>query len=143
MPLSNQAERNRTTVRRFIESVLNEGDLDAADELVDEGFLSHGWRGEDAGRRAVKDFAAWQRRESPDWLITIHDTVAEGDKVVVRATGRGTRQAADEIVSQGLVGQPVEIDWIAVYRLIGGRIAERWTVTSPARRAATGSRPGS
>jgi predicted SnoaL-like aldol condensation-catalyzing enzyme len=133
MASDSQASRNKEIVKRFIEEVLNGGDLGAADELVKHDFVSHGWRVEDRGPAAVKHFAGLQRREAPDWHITIHDLVAEGDRVTVRATGRGTRLVANEMVSAELVGREVAIDWIAIYRMADGQIAERWVVASGAR----------
>jgi predicted SnoaL-like aldol condensation-catalyzing enzyme len=131
--MGTESHRNKEIVRRFIEEVLNAGALATVDELFDQGFVSHGWRATDIGREAVKRFATSQRAEAPDWRITIHDVVGEGDRVAVRATGSGIRTVANEIVGEELVGRKVAIDWIAIYRVAEGRIAERWAVTSPAR----------
>jgi predicted ester cyclase len=103
------------------------------DELFDQDFVSHGWLASERGREAVKTFAARQRQEAPDWRITIHDVIAEDDRVVVRATGSGTRTVANDIVGEDLVGRKVALDWIAIYRIAEGRIAERWVITSTAR----------
>src|SRR5947209_17296476 len=113
-------DRNRTIVHRFIEEVLNAGNLDAAEQLIGDDFVSHGWRGSDRGREAVVSFARSQRAGAPDWHIQIHDTIASGDRVAVRATGGGTWLVANEMIAPDLVGRRLAIDWIAVYRLAGG-----------------------
>ncbi|MHB8612282.1 MAG: ester cyclase [Candidatus Dormibacteraceae bacterium] len=130
--MATESHRNKEIVARFIEEVLNAGALATVDELFGPDFVSHGWRATDTGRDAVKQFAAGQRVEAPDWRITIHEIVAEKDRVAVRATGSGIRTVANEMVGQELVGRKVAIDWIAIYRIAEGRIAERWVVTSPA-----------
>jgi predicted ester cyclase len=84
-------DANKTIVRRYIEEVLNQGIVDAADDLVASDFVPHRpGLGGSPGIQAVKEFAAEQRSAAPDWRITIEDMVAEGDRVVVRAFGRGT-----------------------------------------------------
>jgi predicted ester cyclase len=128
-----ESHRNKEIVRRFIDEVLNGGAVTTVDELFDPDFVSHGWRSTDTGREAVKRFAANQRADAPDWRITIHEVVGEGDRVAVRATGSGTSTVANEIVGEELVGRKVAIDWIAIDRVAERRIVERWVVTSPAR----------
>lgn len=116
---------NKQIVIRFIEEVLNNGHLELVDELVADNFIGHWIGAEQQGREAVRAFAANQRRDSPDWHIEIEDVVAEGDTVVVRATGRGT--PAGPLLSLQPPAGGVRLPWIAMYRLVQGKIAERWT----------------
>jgi predicted ester cyclase len=64
----------------------------------------------------------------PDETTTIDDILAEGDKVVVRATLRGTYQGSTlpmfaDIKPQG---QAVEWQFIHIFRIQDGKIAEHW-----------------
>ena len=60
----------------------------------------------------------------PDWSRTIEDMVAEGDRVVIRATGRGTPKG--EFVGISATGKEVALTWIAILRIASGKIAEVW-----------------
>ena len=50
--------------------------------------------------------------------------VAEGDKVVVRATGRGT--PTREFFGVPASNKQLVTPWIAIYRIAGGQIVEAW-----------------
>ena len=119
-------ETNKRVVRRFIEEVLNEGNVGVSNDLVAEDFIAHpAPTAGPAGLAGVKEFAAAQRAAAPDWHITIQDIFAEDDKVVVRAFGRGTPQRAYFGIAPS--EEPITIPWIALYRVAGGKISERWT----------------
>jgi predicted SnoaL-like aldol condensation-catalyzing enzyme len=122
-------ELNKRIVVRFIEELLNEGRLEVADELVAEDFKAHWW-GEQQGRESVRAFATRQRLESPDWHIEIDEVIAEGDLVVVRASSNGI-SALPIFGLQPPSGQ-VRLPWIAIYRVVEGRITERWTAADVA-----------
>jgi predicted ester cyclase len=119
-------ETNKRVVRRFIDEVLNAGNIEVSDDLVAEDFVAHpAPTGGLVGLAGVKEFAAAQRAAAPDWHITIQDIFAEGAKVVVRGFGRGTPQRAYFGIAPSK--EPITIPWIAMYRVAGGKIAERWT----------------
>jgi len=60
----------------------------------------------------------------PDLRIDVDELVAEGDKVSVRLTARGTHEG----VFQGIpaTGRRVAWEGISMIRLEGDRIVERW-----------------
>lgn len=60
----------------------------------------------------------------PDLQLTTEDMVAEGDKVAIRNTWRGTHQGA----FQGLppTGKHVAFTGTDIFRFVGGKIAEQW-----------------
>ena len=60
----------------------------------------------------------------PDLHRTIDDLVAEGDKVVVRQTIRGTHRG--EYLGVPPTGKPVTFTAVAIFRLADGRIVESW-----------------
>jgi predicted ester cyclase len=120
-----EMKANKALVRRYIEDANNGGDLALVDDLMAPDYV---WHGGPTTRDELKQFIAWQRASAPDWRIAIQDMVAEGDRVAVRATARGTR-------TEESVGIPfpepryMELTWIAIYRIEDGRIAEVWVVT--------------
>ena len=60
----------------------------------------------------------------PDIQGTIEDEIAEGDKVVVRASKRCTHQG--ELMGIPPTGRQVTTTMTAIYRLVNGKIAEIW-----------------
>ena len=64
------------------------------------------------------------RRGFPDIHVTIEDIIAEGDRVVVRNTWRGTHQV--EFNGMPATGRCVEISGIVIWRIVDGMVAERW-----------------
>lgn len=122
---SDSAEVNKALVRRYIDEANNGGDLSLVDTLMAPNYV---WHGGPSSCDELKRFIAWQRASAADWRITIQDLVAEGDRVAVRATARGTR-------TEESPGVPfphpryMELTWIAIYRFEATRIAEVWVAT--------------
>ena len=60
----------------------------------------------------------------PDLTMTVHDLIAEGDKVVARLTARGTHQGSFRGIAP--TGRVVEWTGIRIFRIAEGKIAEHW-----------------
>jgi len=60
----------------------------------------------------------------PDLQFTIEDILAEGDKVAVRYTGRGTHKG--EFWGVAPTGRQVTMRGISIIRIKEGRIVEEW-----------------
>ena len=85
------AEDNKAVVRRLIDEVYNEGNLDVVDELVAPDIFDHAAVPEHQhGIDGFKHVMEWVRDISPDVHYKIDDIIAEGDKVGVRMTVSGT-----------------------------------------------------
>ena len=70
---------NIATVGRFIEEVINQGRLEAADELVEEYFIElDPLPGQSQGREGLKEVIARMRAGFPDIHWVIDETVAAG-----------------------------------------------------------------
>jgi predicted ester cyclase len=65
-------------------------------------------------------------RAFPDFDETIDDIVAEGDKVVIRVTCRGTHKG--EFLGISPTGKKVAYTGIAIHRISEGKIIESWGV---------------
>jgi steroid delta-isomerase-like uncharacterized protein len=117
-------EENKTVVRRFIDEVFVRQDPAAVDELVAEDFTPHSWGSVPPGREALK--AAQQRVSAGlrDASMTIEDMIAEGDRVAVRLTSRGTH--AGEFMGMPPSGKSYEISETHVLRLRDGQVVEHW-----------------
>jgi predicted ester cyclase/uncharacterized protein YndB with AHSA1/START domain len=116
---------NKAVYRRWFEEVVSGGDLALADELLAPGYRLHfpGMPGplDGEGHKAlVEQF----RAAFPDWEETVEDVVAEGDRVVIRVTGRGTHEG--EFQGLAPTGRRVSATGIGIGRMASGRIAEAW-----------------
>ncbi len=85
------AEENKAVFKRYIEEVWNQSNLEVVDEIFDR-YISHQPDGPTLERdpEDVKRFVGEFRTAFPDLRIHIEDQIAEGDKVVIRATLRGS-----------------------------------------------------
>ncbi len=120
-----QTEQNKRIYQRLADEVLNRKNLAVVDELLAADFAEHaGGQRRQVGTEGFK--AARRRRNAafPDWSVSIEDLIAEGDKVVVRATGRGTHTG--EFMGIAPTGKHISVTWIAIYRVANGKLAEHW-----------------
>lgn len=88
------SEENKAVVRRVFEDVFNNGKLDVLDEIFATSYGSARVITPERASENVdaKQLIARYRAAFPDAHFTIEDMVAEGDKVVVLWTIRGTHK---------------------------------------------------
>lgn len=115
-------ETNKAIVRRVIEQILNNHRYDLVDEFYDDDIELHGTGPGIFGSKAAAEFYAMFFAAFPDWHTTIDDMVAEGDKVVVRITSKGTHLGDYEAILA--TGKPYTQNAIVIYRLSNGKIVE-------------------
>jgi steroid delta-isomerase-like uncharacterized protein len=116
---------NKRLYLRLADEVLSKKNLAVIGELIADDFTEHA--GGEAKRIGVEGFKAARIRRNaafPDWKVTVNDIIAEGDKVVARATGEGTHLG--EYVGIPPTGRAVKVSWIAIYRVANGKLAEHW-----------------
>jgi steroid delta-isomerase-like uncharacterized protein len=117
-------EQNKAVILRLFEEVWSHGDLAAADELVDANMVDHVSRpGNRIGLEGFKQSVAMFRNAFPDLEITSDDQIAEGDKVAVLWTARGTHLG--ELMGIAPTGKPIDVRGMYLYRLAGGKLVER------------------
>jgi steroid delta-isomerase-like uncharacterized protein len=121
------SEQNKNLERRLFDQVYNRGDFTVVDELIARDYLGHSPTPgtENRGRESFKQFYATLRQAFPDLRFTIEDLIAEGDKVVVRWTARGT--FAGEFQGIPPNGNHGAITGITIDRIAGGKVVECWT----------------
>ncbi len=118
-------EENKATVRMFYDEVFNRGNLSVVDKTTAENFVDHtALPGMAPGRHGAKQGFELLRAAFPDVHTTIDDIIAEGDKVVVRATMTGTHQG--DFMGIPATGKPVKITGIDVVRFEHGQSVEHW-----------------
>ncbi len=119
-------EENKALVRRFIE-VANRGNVTEISTTLDELFVPDFVRHDPAGgfrsREDYKQFLFSLLAALPG-QFTIEDLIAEGEKVVLRYTFRGTHRGQWRGVPP--TGKPVTFTGIFIYRILDGKIVEGW-----------------
>jgi len=131
MPTAQETTSNKARFRR-IEDAVNTGDVEVIsktiDDLVAPDVLIHMPLPVDAPRphEAFRQLWAMLLRGLPDLHLQIEDLIAEGDKVVMRATVTGTHRG--EYMSLPPTGKPITYNEIFIWRLAGGQITEMWGV---------------
>jgi predicted ester cyclase len=121
------AAANKELVRRFYQEVFVDWNLALVDEVVSPEFRSHDWpEGGPTGAQAFRDFYSQVRSAFPDTHYEVDDLIAGGDKVVVRWRLLGTHKGDFRGIAP--TGQPIELKGIAIYRVEGSKLMERWVV---------------
>ena len=127
-PLAARADKttdaNKKLVRRYVEEIANQGKADAADEIIGADYVYHGEGPEGTGPEVVKQFNSMYRTAFPDLHLTIEDMIAEGDRVVVRVTARGTNSGP--MMDQPATGKKIEVRSIFIVRIANGKVVEEW-----------------
>lgn len=124
---SELAERNKALVRRLLADA-DRGDVDVVAAYYAPSYVDHTpspIRRLAPGLEGVRQAFAIFRRAFPDIRHTIEDLVAEGDKVVARISAHATH--AGDLFGHPATGKVVTLTGITIYRIVDGRIAERWS----------------
>ena len=100
-------------VRRFIETVVNTGDLDRITDFIALAAA------EDAKRHILGVRSTW-----PDLTVTVEDQIAERDLVVTRVTARGTHKGQFHGIPP--TDKTIVIEGVNIDRVRDGRIVEHW-----------------
>ena len=106
-------EANKALIRRFVDQVRNGGNLDAIAELAVPNKVDELRRSAVLLTNAFSDYEVW-----------IDELIAEGDRVVMRATQRGIHTG----FWFGLPPTGKRVEWtvIRIFRIADGRIADTW-----------------
>ena len=119
-------EENKAIIRRWLEEGWSKGNLAVADEVIGSNFVVHGAGGQavPSGPEGVKQLVATWRNGFPDGQMSIDDLLAEGDKVVIRMTWRGTHKG--NFYGIAPTGKRVAVTSMGIDRLANGKIVEGW-----------------
>ena len=112
---------------RALFDAINTRELEGIRDLVTDGFVDHGAPpgvvppGPD-GYIAVMEFVTGVL----DMRYEVHEVVAAGDFVALRATGHGLHRS--DHLGVPATGRPYAMPSMHLYRGIGDRLAEHWGV---------------
>ncbi len=86
-------EDNKQFMNSFIDEVINRKNLDAIDKMVSEDFIEHmPLPGQGPGREGLKFAIGSMHTGFPDMNWTMHEQIAENEKVVSRFIWEGTHK---------------------------------------------------
>lgn len=75
----------------------------------------------------LKEHIAFFEAAFPRYEMIAEDFICEGDKVVVRARARGVHKG--DLMGMPPTGKAIEVPFIAIYQVAGGKIVKNWLVT--------------
>ncbi len=112
-------------VHRFFEEVWNQRRADAIADLIAPDGVCHLDDGDMRGPDEFRDrqFAP-MLAAFPDVRVTVDDTVADGDAVVVRWTATGTHTG--DGLGFAATGRPVRLTGVSWIRVKDGKLGEGW-----------------
>jgi len=116
--LKSVEQQNIETVTAFIKDFWNESDFDCIDRFLSEDYqeLAYG------SREGLKQFAGKILEAFPDKRYTVEDIIAQGEKVLVRMTVRGTHEGV--FFGTPPTGHSIDVTLYRQYRLAEGKITE-------------------
>src|SRR6185437_10332783 len=118
---------NKALVRRFYKEVYVDWNMALVDQVVSPQFTSHDWPDGATGAEAFRKYYAAIRSAVPDARYEVNDLIAEGDRVVVRWRLLGTHRGSFDGIAP--TGRSITLRGIAIYRVDGGKLVERWVVS--------------
>lgn len=120
----------KSVVRRFNRDVIKNGDREAFEALMAPTFIN---RSAPAGAPSDGE-SMWNtfdrilRPAIGGLTVTIHDQIAEGDKVTTRKSISGSHNGP--LLGVEPTGRPIRIDVIDIVRVEDGRYVEHWGINN-------------
>jgi len=114
---------NEAVVARFIEEVINQGQMNTADEIVAEDFIElDPLPGQRQGRAGLKEVIAMLRTAFPDIHWVIDETISAGDKVVTRFNWAGTH--CGPFLGIPPTSKAVRVRSVVIDRIVSGKMTD-------------------
>ena len=117
---------NETTMRRFVEQVINNGYFPVLDEVIHPNYV---YRSPDQvlqGPEALRDLFTAYRSAFPDLHIEIEEVVSAGNKTVISFTLSGTHEG--DLMGIAATGRQVKVSGMTLSRFEDGKIVEEWEI---------------
>lgn len=116
---------NKEIARLFFEESWVKGNLEIVDKLTSSDFKAHyPIFPEPLDRDEFKSFVEAVHTGFPDLQLTITDTIAEADKVVICWTAKGTHKGQINLLNLPPTGRSVVYTGVEIFRLGEGKVVE-------------------
>jgi steroid delta-isomerase-like uncharacterized protein len=117
------AEAMETILRRWTEEIWSQGNMATVDEIVAADIVNYNPdNSEIRGIEGFKEFLSAFRAACPDARFTVEDTVAAGDRAVLRWILRTTHRG--EWLGVPGTGKFVTLNGMTMLRLAGAKVTE-------------------
>ncbi len=120
----NYTRQNTELIRSYFEGWANHGDLVVADQLIATNLVLHNPPAVLHSLDEYKQTMPAFHKAFPDHRFTIEDQVAQGNKIAVRWTLRGTHLG--EYQNRPPTGKSILVTGTSTFRIAGGKIQEIW-----------------
>jgi steroid delta-isomerase-like uncharacterized protein len=122
-------EQNLATAREVFAAVCNSNNLESANGAIDKYFatgfgVSRTPPGITPNVAGTKKWKAAVMKAFPDYHTEIEDEFADGDRVVIRWSSRGTHRGEFQGIAP--TGKQITVTGITISRFADGKIAESW-----------------
>jgi predicted ester cyclase len=120
------AGADKRLVRRALEEIYGNGDLDLVDELFHPDFVDHEPAHPDqpTGPESVRQTVRQLHSAFGELRFDVQDEIAEGDKVVQLVTMSGRHTGP--LMGREPSGREFAVRHVYIWRIEGGRIVEHW-----------------
>ena len=120
MPL----EENKAIILSLYEAD-NTKDLTRLDEVISPAFFDPKFKLR--GSESYKQFETSFFKGFPDWIETVEDIIAEGDKVWVHFTGTGTHKG--DWSGLAPTGKKVTFRAVQMWRIVNGKVVSKESIS--------------
>ncbi|MFC5651987.1 ester cyclase [Paenibacillus solisilvae] len=103
---------------RVYRSFWNQSDMDVIDQFLSADYQEHSYQ----SKEGLKQFAGKILEAFPDKRYAVEEVIAQGEKVLVRMTGKGTHEGM--FFGSAPTGNTIDVTLYRQYRVVDGRIAE-------------------
>ncbi|MBI3662614.1 MAG: ester cyclase [Acidobacteria bacterium] len=119
-----QLQKNKALAQRVFDDILNKDKYELFTEMYAKDFVKHVDRRDYTLEQEIMA-AKGMRIAVSDPIMTVDLMTAEGDKVAILYTGRGTNDGPFN--GMPATGRKLVISGTTIYRFANGKIAEEWT----------------
>ena len=121
------SEDMKTKFLRVVNEAWNNGNLDALDELHAADYTEHHAPFPDVkGLDAFKQMVAGARTTYPDFHITIHELIQEGDRLAARWSWTGTHLGQTRQLAIPPTGKQITLTGSQILHIEDNKLIEGW-----------------
>jgi steroid delta-isomerase-like uncharacterized protein len=121
------SEEIKTKFLRIVDEAWNKGNLDALDELHSTDYVEHHSPFPDVeGLDAFKKMVADVHKTYPDFHITIHELILEGDKLAARWSWTGTHLGQTRQLTIPPTGKKITLTGSQILHIKEYKLIEGW-----------------
>ncbi|MCS3868295.1 putative ester cyclase [Chryseobacterium ginsenosidimutans] len=119
-------DKNKEVVRRFNEEVIQNGNVEVFNDLMDDDFVNNSAPegGDKTKNGMIHTFNNILRPAMPDMKVTVYQQIAEDDWVTTRKNIKGTHSGI--FLGIAATGREISIDVVDMVRLKNGKYIEHW-----------------